>query len=173
MMANKIRTAAIGLVAIGCGGKPPSTPFEPASSESVVGRNVSDLELGALGRRKAVRMSEFRGKAVLLNVWASWCAPCKQELPMLDDAAERLRAKDVVIVAVSVDESTEEAEDFLRLRPSWALVFAHAPARKGLDRFEMRTMPTSYVIDRNGVIRSVYPDSDRQDFRKIEADLVP
>jgi len=171
-MARKAKMAALALFTMGCSGRPPTTPFEPASYESVVGRNVYDLDLRPLGRRAGVRLSEFRGRALLLNVWASWCAPCKQELPMLDDAAERLRAKGVEIVAVSVDESVEDAEDFLRSRPSWSLVFGHDPGGRSLRRLEVTRMPTSYVIDRNGVIRAVYADSDRQDFRKIEAQLI-
>ena len=92
---------------------------------------------------------------------------------MLDDAAERLRAKGVAIVAVSVDESAEDAEDFLRSRPSWALVFGHDPGGRDLRRrLEVTKMPTSFVIDREGVIRAVYPDSDRQDFRTIETQLI-
>src|SRR5882724_5728246 len=172
-MARKAKMAALALFTMGCSGRPPTTPFEPASYESVVGRNVYDLDLRPLGRRAGVRLSEFRGRALLLNVWASWCAPCKQELPMLDDAAERLRAKGVAIVAVSVDESAEDAEDFLRSRPSWALVFGHDPGGRDLRRrLEVTKMPTSFVIDREGVIRAVYPDSDRQDFRTIETQLI-
>ena len=163
---------ALAMVALSCAERPPTTPFEPASNESVVGRTVSDLDLKGLGARRAVRLSEFGGKAVLLNVWASWCAPCRHELPMLDDAAERLRAKGVEIVAVTVDESAEKAEEFLAARPNWSLTFAHDPAGRSLHRFEMTRMPISFVVDRKGVIRAVYPDSDREDFRKIEAQLI-
>jgi thiol-disulfide isomerase/thioredoxin len=173
MTAFKATMVVLALFTMGCsGGRPPTTPFEPASHESVVGRNVYDLELKPLGGRKGVRLSEFRGKALLLNVWASWCAPCKQELPMLDDAVERLRAKGAEIVAVSVDESAEDAEEFLQSRPSWALVFGHDPGGRSLHRLEVPRVPTSYVIDRTGVIRAVYAESDRQDFRKIETQLI-
>jgi thiol-disulfide isomerase/thioredoxin len=170
--AYAIGMMAVALGHLGCATKPPTAPFEPASRESAAGHTVYDLELGALGTRKGVRLSDFRGKAVLLNIWASWCAPCRRELPMLDDASERLRAKGVEIVAVTVDESAEDAEEFLRARPTWSLTFAHDPAARSLRRLEVPTMPTSYVIDRTGVIRAVYPGSDRQDFRTIETQLV-
>ena len=49
-------------------------------------------------------LSCYRGKVVLLDVWASWCGPCKQELPMLDDMARRLRGDGVEVLAVSVDQ---------------------------------------------------------------------
>ena len=172
-MAHKIAVAASAIFIACCGAtRPPSRPFEPASNESVVGRTVYDLDLKALGARKGVQLSEFRGQAVLLNVWASWCAPCKLELPMLDDAVERLRTKGVEIVAVSVDESAADAEEFLRSRSTWSLVVGHDPGGRSLRRLEVTKMPTSFVIDRKGVIRAVYAESDRQDFRTIETQLI-
>src|SRR5262245_31853101 len=104
---------AILVASSGCssGRPPPVMPSEPLSTEPVVGRSVSDLDLKPLGGRSGVRLSEFQGKVTLLNVWASWCAPCKVELPRLDEAAPRLRAKGIEIVAASVDESTSDAEE--------------------------------------------------------------
>jgi thiol-disulfide isomerase/thioredoxin len=171
-MAHKIALAAPALFMMCCGGTRSPPPFEPASNESVVGRTVYDLDLKALGHRKGVQLSEFQGRAVLLNVWASWCAPCKQELPMLDDAVERLRTKGIEIVAVSVDESAADAEEFLRSRSTWSLVVGHDPGGRSLRRLEVTKMPTSFVIDRKGVIRAVYAESDRQDFRTIETRLI-
>lgn len=161
-------------VAISCsGGRPLTQPHaEPLSSETVVGRAVYDIDLQPLGARKAVRLGEFRGKAVLLNVWASWCEPCRRELPMLDDAMERLRSKGIEIVAVSVDESAQDAEAFLRSRYSWSLTFAHAPGSRALRRLDVPKMPASYVIDRTGVVREVHASSDQEDFATIEAKLV-
>jgi thiol-disulfide isomerase/thioredoxin len=147
-------------------------PTEALSNEPVVGRNVYDIDLKPLGQRRGVRLSEFRGKALLVDIWASWCAPCKHELPMLDDAVDRLRARNVEIVAISVDESATDAEEFLQSRPTWSLTFGHAPLRLGIRRLEVSAMPTAYVIDRTGVIREVHPRSDQDDFRAIESRLV-
>jgi thiol-disulfide isomerase/thioredoxin len=171
-MTRNIAMAAPALFMMCCSATRSPPPFEPASNESVVGRTVHDLDLKPLGQRKGVQLNEFQGKAVLLNVWASWCAPCKQELPMLDDAAERLRTKGVEIVAVSVDESAADAEEFLRSRSTWSLVLGHDPGGRSLRRLEVTKMPTSYVIDRKGVIRAVYPESNAQDFRTIETQLI-
>ena len=123
-------------------------------------------------RAKGRSVERVRGKVVLLNVWASWCAPCKQELPMLDDAVERLRAKGVEIVAVTVDESAQDAEEFLHSRASWSLTFAHDPGARGLRRLDVPKMPTSYVIDASGVVREVHASSDEDDFRALEARLI-
>jgi thiol-disulfide isomerase/thioredoxin len=153
--------------------RPAVTPAEPLSNEPVVGRSVYDLDLKPLGPRNGVRLSEFQGKALLLNVWASWCAPCKEELPRLDDAAPQLRTKGIEIVAASVDESAGDAEEFLHRRDTWTITFGLDPGGRVLrERLGVPQMPTSYVIDRKGVVRDVHPGSDREDFRAIESRLI-
>src|SRR4051812_25719699 len=69
---------------------------------------------------KSVSVSSYRGQVLLLDVWASWCGPCKQELPMLDDIAARLRGKGVEVLAVSVDQERDNVVKFLGSRGRWA-----------------------------------------------------
>src|SRR4051812_6084072 len=87
--------ASIVIIALGgCGttGEATRSSDPSQSSAPVVGRPVPDLQLNPLHGGKAMRLGELKGKVVLLDVWASWCAPCKEELPMLDDMAVRLRS---------------------------------------------------------------------------------
>ena len=163
---------AVCAVALQCGGSSGGTRAEDGRSGSMVGRPVPDLELAALRGGKAVRMSEFRGKVVLLDVWASWCAPCKQELPMLDDMSGRLRAKGIEIVAVSIDDNRDDAEGFLRSRPSWSIRLAHDPDGKVPGKLQPSKMPSSYIVDKRGVIRQVNAGFERGDAQKIETRLV-
>jgi thiol-disulfide isomerase/thioredoxin len=104
---------------------------------------------------KPVSVSSYRGQVLLLDVWASWCGPCKQELPMLDDIASRLRHKGVEVLAVSVDQERENVVKFLGARGRWALTIAHDPKGEIADRLQPDKMPTSYIIDREGIIRYV------------------
>jgi thiol-disulfide isomerase/thioredoxin len=137
-----------------------------------IGRQLPDIRLSALKGSKGVRLGDFRGKVVLLDVWASWCAPCKQELPMLDDMAGRLRGRGIEIVAVSVDDSREDAEEFLRSRKNWSLRLAHDPDGKLPSKLNPPKMPSSYFIDRGGVIRQVNAGFEHGDERKIESRLL-
>jgi len=121
---------------------------------------------------KALALDDFRGKVVLLDVWASWCGPCKQELPMLDDMAKRLRGDGVEVLAVSVDQERANLVKFLRARPRWSLTVAHDPKGEIADRLSPDKMPTSYVIDREGVIRYVNSGFVPSDAREIERRLV-
>jgi thiol-disulfide isomerase/thioredoxin len=134
-----------------------------------VGRQLPDIRLAALKGSRGVRLGDFRGKVVLLDVWASWCAPCKQELPMLDDMAGRLRRRGIEIVAVSVDDSREDAEEFLRSRKNWSIRLAHDPDGKLPSKLNPPKMPSSYFIDRGGVIREVNAGFEHGDAKKIEA----
>ena len=123
---------------------------------------------------KAVSLSNYRGQVVLLDVWASWCGPCKQELPMLDDIASRLHHRGVEILAVSVDQERENVVKFLGARGHWALTIAHDPKGEIADRLQPDKMPTSYIIDRQGIIRYVnygFVPSDAAAIERRLADL--
>jgi thiol-disulfide isomerase/thioredoxin len=123
---------------------------------------------------KALALDDYRGKVVLLDVWASWCGPCKQELPMLDDMAKRLRGQgvDVEVLAVSVDQERANVVKFLKARPRWSLTIAHDPKGEIADRFSPEKMPTSYVIDREGIVRYVNSGFEPSDAAVIERRLV-
>ena len=116
-------------------------------------------------------LSSLRGKVVLLDVWASWCGPCKQELPMLDAIAGRLRKRGVEVLAVSVDQERENVDKFLGSRGKWHLTVAHDPKGAIADTFQPEKMPTSYVIDRAGVIRYVNSGFEPSDAPEIERRL--
>ena len=123
---------------------------------------------------KPVSLSNYRGQVVLLDIWASWCGPCKQELPMLDDIASRLHHRGVEILAVSVDQERENVVKFLGARGHWALTIAHDSTGEIADRLQPDKMPTSYIIDRQGIIRYVnygFQPSDAATIEQRLADL--
>jgi cytochrome c biogenesis protein CcmG/thiol:disulfide interchange protein DsbE len=165
----------LGLLACafgGCAAEGDTTRKGEGDKSAMVGQAVPDLPLAPLRGGKQLRLSELRGKVVLLDLWASWCAPCKEELPVLDDMASRLRSKGIEIVGVSIDESRADAEQFLRSRPSWSLKLAHDPDGKLPGRLQPPKMPSSYVIDKRGIVRQVNSGFARADARRIESSLI-
>jgi cytochrome c biogenesis protein CcmG, thiol:disulfide interchange protein DsbE len=136
-----------------------------------VGAPAPELRVQGLSG-KPINVSSYRGKVVLLDVWASWCVPCKQELPMLDGIAGRLRHKGVEILAVSVDQERENVVKFLRGHGKWSLTIAHDPRGEIADRLQPDKMPTSYIIDRAGIIRYVNSGFVPSDADMIERRLV-
>lgn len=136
-----------------------------------VGKPVPDLVVRSLSGKGDIRLSGLRGKVVLLDIWASWCAPCKEEMPLLDDMAARLKGKGVEIVAVSIDEDRAAAEDFLRSRKRWSLTLGHDPEGRVPELLQPPKMPTSYVVDSDGILRHVNAGFERGDADRLEQQL--
>ena len=119
-----------------------------------------------------IDLGALQGKVVLVDIWASWCAPCMEEMPLLDEMAGRLKQKGVQIIAVSVDEDKESAQTFLSSRPSWSLTVAHDPKGRLPDALQPGKMPSSYVVDAEGIIRYVNEGFERGDLKVLEKRLV-
>ena len=119
-----------------------------------------------------IDLGALQGKVVLVDIWASWCAPCMEEMPLLDEMAGRLKQKGVQIIAVSVDEDKDSAQTFLSSRPSWSLTVAHDPKGKLPDALQPGKMPSSYVVDAEGIIRYVNEGFERGDLKVLEKRLV-
>jgi thiol-disulfide isomerase/thioredoxin len=155
-----------------CGGAALPAANSPDGGASLVGQPAPESEFAVLRGTGTLSLSSLRGKVVLLDFWASWCAPCQDELPLLDDMAVRLKDKGIQIVGLSIDESLADAEQFLTRKSAWSLTLGHDPEQKTADHFKPPKMPTSYVIDRNGVVRQVNAGFERADLEKIEAQLL-
>ena len=136
-----------------------------------VGEPMPELTLDDFYKQSEIRLSSCKGKVVLLDIWASWCVPCKDEMPVLDDLARRLRKEGVEVIAVSIDEDRGAAEQFLKKRKKWTLTLAHDPHGAVPDRLQPPKMPTSYLIDRKGVLRGVNAGYVPGDEQRLEAEL--
>lgn len=102
-----------------------------------------------------VDLAGFKGKVVYVDFWASWCAPCRLSMPVLDGLAKRFGPEGFVVVGVNKDTGEAEARRFLERVPvSFALV------RDGDDAvakaFDVKAMPSGYLADRKGVVRYVH-----------------
>ena len=113
--------------------------------------NPFDVELrDASGRR--LRLTDFRGRIVLVDLWASWCAECQLSFPALDRLSRDYRSRGVEVVAVNLDQRQRDAAAFLALRPHEMLVVFDPRARM-LEAFGAVGIPSSYLIDRQGTVR--------------------
>ena len=142
----------------------------PASAEVVKGQKAPDFSLTTLKGQK-LSLSSLRGKVVLIDFWAEWCGPCKQELPVLDKLGRELAARGVVIVAVNIDKQRENAE---RLVKSLGLSLDPPldPNGKVAAMYDLPKMPTSYVVDKKGTVRFIHEGFDgAKDAAKLRAEL--
>lgn len=137
-----------------------------ASAEALALEKVSTpakpCPLKALKDGHEIPWSSLKGKVVYLDFWASWCGPCAQSFPFMTDLAKTHQKDGLEIVAISVDESREEAEGFLKQHPQ-PLTIAYDPEGVCPKEYGLETMPTSYLIDRKGQLRHVHRGFARSD----------
>ncbi|HVZ86917.1 MAG TPA: TlpA disulfide reductase family protein [Polyangia bacterium] len=141
------------------------------ASGGVIGAPLPPLKVDGLSGRP-IDVASYKGRVLLLDVWASWCGPCKQELPVLDQMARRLKSQGIEILAVSVDQERANVEQFLRTHGGrWALTVAHDPRGEIAELLQPDKMPTSYVVDRAGIVRYVNAGFLPEDATTIEQHL--
>jgi cytochrome c biogenesis protein CcmG/thiol:disulfide interchange protein DsbE len=99
-----------------------------------------------------VSLSQFRGKVVVLNFWATWCPPCVEETPSLVEMQKRMKDQGVVVLAVSIDADDAAYHKFLK-DYSVNMVTVREESEKTANLYGTHGWPESYVIDRNGIIR--------------------
>ena len=100
-------------------------------------------------------LPEIEGKVVLLDFWASWCAPCKASFPAMDEIYKDYKDRGFEILAVSVD-NTEKAYRSFADKSGVTFPLIHDQAKKLVSTAEIEAMPTSFLIDKKGIIRSVH-----------------
>ncbi len=111
-------------------------------------------------------LSDWRGKVVLLNIWATWCVPCREEMPMLDKLQAELGGKDFEVVAVNIDRGGgDKPAKFLAETGASHLALYTDPSGKLFSVLKAVGMPTTLLIDREGArsdASSVLPTGTRQ-----------
>ncbi len=115
--------------------------------------SAPDFVLEKLHGGKA-RLADYKGKVILLNFWATWCVPCRVEMPGMETVWQKYKDQGFLILAVSVDEgSRERVETFSRIM-NLSFPILLDPDSEVSDLYQVSTMPTSFLIDANGKISS-------------------
>lgn len=135
---------------------------EISSSENIPGEDLSDVQEGKPAPDftlttldgKTVKLSDYKGKKVILNFWATWCPPCKAEMPHMQNFYEENKDNGIEILAVNltmIDNGTQAVKDFAL---DYGLTFPIPLDVEGLigPQYQAFTIPTSYILDTNGII---------------------
>ena len=126
-------------------------PIEASAPNDMVGKKVPAFK-GKLMGGGELSSTSLKGKVTYLTFFASWCGPCRKELPALMALQDRYEARGFQVVAVGVDTGARASETFAkRAKVDYPVVLD--PRNKVLGLFDVKSMPTSYLIDRDGVIR--------------------
>ena len=117
---------------------------------------------------ETIRLEDYKGRVVVLDVWASWCGPCKAEMPFLMDLHRKYSEQGLEIIAVNIDDEAENMRDFLNSlheEPTFTIVFD--PEKEVPQIYDVAGMPTTVFIDKLGIIRhmqSGFRDSHREKY---------
>jgi peroxiredoxin len=145
-------TLVAGLVMTAVFGVALAIKLRPQLNLIEVGSTAPDFEAVQLPTGRPTRIEDYRGKVVLLNIWATWCPPCKVEMPSMERLHRKLAGTEFRLVAVSVDEEDSTAVN--RFVKEMGLTFEILHNRDGSIRriYQTTGVPESFVIDRDGVI---------------------
>lgn len=121
----------------------PDTPLD------LVGRTAPDFTAQTQDGAE-FKLESTRGKTVILSFWASWCGPCRQELPALDVLAKQ--RPDLAIYAVNVDRTQADAARFLQ-RVQFDLPIVWDNNAEALGQYDVMSMPTMFLVDGNGTVK--------------------
>lgn len=163
---NRLVWSALLLLVLAAGIATSGYALEAGSSTPDVAAPVLD------GPGTLLRLSSLRGKVLYVDFWASWCVPCARSLPALDSLYGRFRERGFVVVGVNKDVEAASRDRFLRRYPvAFPLLF---DAGDSIARaFEVKAMPSGYLIDRSGIVRHVHrgftDETGKQLAREIEA----
>jgi thiol-disulfide isomerase/thioredoxin len=101
---------------------------------------------------KNIKLSELRGQVVMINFWASWCGPCRQEMPLLEQLYKKYQPMGFTLLGVNVEENSNDAIKWLKgMEVSFPVLFDNES--KVSDLYNVSAMPTTLIIDRDGNMR--------------------
>ena len=124
------------------------------ASSGMEGQLAPDFSLKS-STGENLRLSEFRGDVVMINFWATWCGPCRQEMPLLDELYSRYQRVGFNLLGVNIDDDSGRAMDMIEeLGVNFPVLF---DARKEVSKlYEVEAMPVTVIVDRTGTVRYIH-----------------
>jgi len=117
----------------------------PAPAFQLTGRNG-----------KAIDLSQFKGQVVMINFWATWCGPCRQEMPLLEDIYKKYKPMGFTLVGVNVEPDAKGAEAWLSKQKAVSFPIAFDTDSKVSKMYKVAGMPSTVFVDRKGNIRVMH-----------------
>ena len=135
------------------------------SLEKWVDQPAPEFELTMVSGNGKLSLKDYRGKVVMLDFWASWCAPCKKSLPEL----QNLEAKyeNLQVVAINIDDNRQNARRFMK-KQALDLTVVFDAKKSVVKTYDISEMPSAILIDRDGVIRHVISGYTKNQIKELE-----
>ena len=140
--------AVVGLLGFGL--------LSKGEAQIAVGEPVPDRELPVLGGEGSGSIADYRGRWVLVNLWASWCVPCRAEAPELDRFARRYRQRSVTVVGINVQDNSDDALAFLdEFETTYPQLRSVGDERS--EAFGSTGVPENFLVDPKGRLALIWP----------------
>ena len=145
---------------------------EGKASKVKAGQQAPDFMLTDIQTGQEFKLSEKHGKGVLVNFWATYCEPCKQEMPLFDKASHTYENKDVIFAAVNVDESSVVINRFQELyKLSFPILLDNGQV---MEAYGVDALPATFFISADGtVIRTIYGPLETERLEEYLDEIVP
>ncbi|MBT8495523.1 MAG: TlpA family protein disulfide reductase [Deltaproteobacteria bacterium] len=131
------------------------------------GDRAAELGSTKTARGKKLRLKKYRGKIVVLTFGASWCDPCAKELPAYEKLSKKYSKKNVVFIAVNIDSKVSTGKKFVRKSGLKNVVVGYDPKKSALNTWDPPTMPSTFIIDRKGIVRKLHRGYEKGDDKGI------
>ena len=161
---SRFRRVSLGLLAVvlvgilvvqGC--KSSSQPITSNGQEATAvvnaGESAPDFTLVDLEGNQ-VSLSDFRGKTVFVNFWATWCPPCRAEMPEIEAIYQEYKDKEVVVIGIDIMEPEDVVRQYVE-QGGYSWTFVLDTSGEVTANYEVAAIPTSFFIDREGIIQAV------------------
>jgi thiol-disulfide isomerase/thioredoxin len=147
-------------------------PAAALQSASSAPQPAPDFELGQRGGGTA-NLSQFKGQVVMINFWATWCGPCRQEMPLLESIHKKYKPMGFTMIGVNVEPDPKAAEQWLAKQPPVSFPILFDTESKVSKLYKVTGMPNSVIIDRKGNVRMLHrgykPGDENEYLNQIRA----
>lgn len=140
------------------------SPFVTADWQNKIAPKITGTDLQ---QQTKISLKDYAGKTILLDFWASWCAPCRQSLPELNRLQKELIEHDFVVIAVNLDENIEDARRFLRQFPVQYPILIRV-ASSQIEPYQIEGLPVSYLIDNKGKVVTRFLGFKKRHLKQIK-----
>ncbi len=127
----------------------------PGEIHEIIGKEAPDFTLKDMADAD-VTLASFKGKVIVVNFWATWCKPCKKEMPSLNELYNTYKDKGVVVLGVSVDRSKKPILKFLNKTTVDFPILLDADLTVKNELYKVFSLPTTFIIDRSGILKKYY-----------------
>ena len=170
LLSASLAVLILGLAACGesSGGGADSAS---GSQNELIGKPAPSFSVSTANGKGTVDLSSLKGKVVIVDFWATWCGPCKESFPKLQEIYTKYNSSGLEIVGLSEDDENQGIAEFGQAHGNVKFPIGWDNGKSVAGQYKPPTMPTSFVIDKNGIVRFVHVGYHDNDQAEIEKEL--